>query len=132
MKFALLLLTITLAALAQQKGAPALPPLVACGPQGDLEIVCGTRSPEDLELAPDGKSLLVSQFLRGAGGAGISLFDLAKKTFTLLPTTAEPLKDWGDAACPGPIGDALAPHGTTGCSSTWSITAAANPSKCTS
>jgi hypothetical protein len=28
-----------------------------------------------------------------------------------MPITAEPLKDWGDAACPGVIGDALAPHG---------------------
>jgi hypothetical protein len=39
------------------------------------------------------------------------LFDPAKKTFTRVPTTAEPRKDWGDPACPGPIGDALAPHG---------------------
>ena len=37
----------------------------------------------------------------------------AKKTFTKLTIAPEPLKDWGDPSCPGPIGDALAPHGTS-------------------
>jgi hypothetical protein len=85
-----------------------------CGVHGELDIFCGTRSPEDLELAPDGKSLIVSQFVNGpagAGVAGIMLFDPAKKTFTRLTPTAEPRKDWGDPTCPGPIGDALRPHG---------------------
>ena len=95
---------------AQPKGPPP-PPLLACGQQGNVDIVCGTRSPEDLELAPDGKSVLVSQMVRT--GAGISLFDPAKKSFSDLPVTVEPLKDWGDPACPGPIGSALAPHGTS-------------------
>jgi len=101
------------AARAQQKGPP-LPPLVDCGAHGDWEILCGTHSPEDLELTPDGKFLIVSQFVnpgRGGTGAGLALFDLAKKTFTKIPVSAEPLKDWGDAACPGPIGDVMVPHG---------------------
>ena len=84
---------------------------------GGIEVICGTHSPEDLELAPDGKHLLVSQFVNNRGvagpGAGLSLFDPVAKTFTKLTATAEPLKDWGDAACPGPIGEALAPHGTS-------------------
>ena len=101
-------------ALAQGKGGPPAPPLMACGTHGDIDILCGTRSPEDLELTPDGKSLLVSQFVNGPNGAGIAglmLFDLAKRTFTRITPTAEPRKDWGDPACPGPIGDALRPHG---------------------
>ena len=56
---------------------------MACGTHGDIEIICGTRSPEDLELTPDGKSLIVSQFVNGPAGAGVAglvLFDLAKKT----------------------------------------------------
>jgi hypothetical protein len=39
------------------------------------------------------------------------LFDPAKKTFTRLTPTADPRKNWGDPTCPGPIGDALRPHG---------------------
>jgi sugar lactone lactonase YvrE len=109
------LFALASAALAQQKG-PAMPPPLACGVHGDAEVICGTRSPEDLELTPDGKFLIVPQFVQGpagAGVAGLSLFDISKKTFARLTATSEPLKDWGDAACPGPIGEALAPHGTS-------------------
>lgn len=54
---------------AQEVGAKAaLPPLMECGVHGDIEILCGTRSPEDLELAPDGKYLFATQFVnRGRG-----------------------------------------------------------------
>src|SRR5690349_16720511 len=101
---------------AQQRGPqPPQPPLIECGTHGDVEILCGTRSPEDLELTPDSKFLIVSQFVnaaRGGGvGGGFALFDPAKKTFTKLAVTEEPLKDWGDASCPGPPGAALSPHG---------------------
>ena len=71
----------------QQKGAPPTPPL-ACGVQGDAEVICGTRSPEDLDLTPDGKYLIVPQFVTGPGGpgagsgaAGLYLFDIAQKSF---------------------------------------------------
>src|SRR5215469_10876705 len=104
------------AAQAQPRGSEQpLPPLVDCGTHDDLEILCGTRSPEDLEATPDGKFLIVSQFVnagRGGGeGAGFSLFDVEKQTFTKLTLTSEPLKGWGDKKCPGPIGEALVPHG---------------------
>jgi len=108
------------AALAQQKG-PVMPPPLGCGVHGDAEVICGTRAPEDLEITPDGKFLIVPQFVAGspgaagaaAGAAGLYLFDPAKKTFTKLVATDEPLKDWGDASCPGPVGEALGPHGTS-------------------
>jgi len=100
---------------AQGKGGPPQPPLMTCGLHGDIDIICGTRSPEDLELTPDGKFLVVSQFVNGPGGAGIAglmLFDSVKRTFTRLTATADPRKDWGDPACPGPLAaDALRPHG---------------------
>jgi hypothetical protein len=116
MRIALQLLTLagiafTGVAHAQQQGKqPPLPPLLECGTHADADILCGTHSPEDLELTPDGKDIIVSQFARNSD-AGFSLFDPAKKTFTKMTVTAEPLKDWGDAACPGPIGAAVAPHG---------------------
>lgn len=111
--FAIGVMALLTAAQAQpkQKGPP-LPPLAACDTTGEVEVICGTRSPEDLELTPDGKFLIVAQFVRGEGG-GISLFDPAKKTFTAMNITSEPLGDWGDAACPGPIGATLSPHGTS-------------------
>jgi hypothetical protein len=115
MKPVIALLALSFAVGAQPKGGPPQPPLMECGVHGDTEILCGTRSPEDLELTPDGKFLIVSQFVNGGrgggGGAGLVLFDLAKKTYSKIPVTAEPRKDWGEPACPGPIGDALVPHG---------------------
>jgi hypothetical protein len=95
-----------------QRGAPA-PALMECGTHGDVEILCGTHSPEDLELTPDGKYLIVSQFVNGRGGGtpGLVLLDLAKKTYSPIPITAEPRKDWGDPACPGPVNDKMVPHG---------------------
>jgi hypothetical protein len=100
---------------AQGKGKQSpLPPPMECGVHGDVEILCGTRSPEDLELTPDGKFLIVPQFVNGRGGPGgigLTLFDIATKTYSKLPVTAEPRKDWGDPTCPGPLGDALVPHG---------------------
>jgi hypothetical protein len=118
-----------------------LPPLVDCGLHDNLEILCGTRSPEDLEMTPDGKFLIVSQFVnsaRGGGaGAGLVLFDPVNQTFTKMAVTSEPLKDWGERACPGPIADALVPHGISllkrknaRSSSMSSITEAASQSKC--
>ena len=111
---------VACAAQGQQKGAPKGPPppaLMDCGVHGDIEILCGARSPEDIEATPDGKFLIVPQFVgAGRGGAapantGMELFDIAKKTYSKIPVTGEPRKDWGDAACPGPIGDALVGHG---------------------
>ncbi|PWU10831.1 MAG: hypothetical protein C5B51_03645 [Terriglobia bacterium] len=106
------------AAGAQQRGgsSPAQP-LIACGAHGEIEILCGTHQPEDLEITPDGKYLIATQFLnagRGAAaGGGMALFDLAKKTFSRMAETSAPDKSWGDAACPGPIGDALISHGSS-------------------
>src|SRR5579862_4146809 len=94
---------------------PTGPPLAACGVHGDIEVLCGTRSPEDLELTPDGKFLIATQFVNlgrtGTAGFGMALYDLAKKTFTRMAVTDQPDKSWGDPACPGPIGDALVSHG---------------------
>src|SRR5579859_7759494 len=110
-----MLLTLAGAALAQQPPPPSGPPLMACGVHGDVEVLCGTHSPEDLELAPDGKYLIATQFVNlgrtGSAGFGMALYDLAKKTFTKMAVTDDPDKSWGDAACPGPIGDALVSHG---------------------
>jgi len=100
---------------AQQPPPPTGPPLATCGVHGDIEVLCGTHNPEDLEVTPDGKYLIATQFVNqgrsGTTGAGMALFDIAKKTFSKMAVTDVPDKAWGDAACPGPIGDALVSHG---------------------
>jgi hypothetical protein len=106
-------LALPIGALAQQQ--PSGPPLASCGAHGDIEVLCGTHNPEDLELTPDGKYLIATQFVNqgrnGTVGAGMALFDLATKTFTKMAVTNEPDKSWGVPSCPGPIGDALVSHG---------------------
>src|SRR5580698_6750313 len=101
-----------------QQGKQPQPVLMDCGVHGGTEILCGTRSPEDVELTPDNKFLIVSQFVNNRGGAtgassgaDLVLLDLATKMYTKIPTTSEGRKYWGDPECPGPIGDALIPHG---------------------
>jgi hypothetical protein len=110
-----LVFVLTTVAWAQQPPQPAGPPLATCGPHGDIEVLCGTHNPEDLELTPDGKYLIATQFVNqgrtGTTGAGMALYDLAKKTFAKMAVTDEPDKSWGDPACPGPIGDVLVSHG---------------------
>lgn len=103
------------AAAAQQRPQPAGPPLATCGTHGNIDVLCGAHMPEDLELTPDGKYLIATEYVNqgrsGVAGAGMQLFDLAKKTFAQMNITAEPDKSWGDASCPGAIGDALISHG---------------------
>ena len=104
------------AARAQSGSPPVPPPLMDCGGHGEIEILCGTNSPEDLEVTPDGKYLIATQFLnqgRGGPGGGMALFDVAKKTYSKMAITSEPDKSWGDPACPGPIGEALVSHGSS-------------------
>jgi len=110
-----LAMALALASTAAAQQPPAGPPLASCGVHGDIEVLCGTHSPEDLELAPDGKYLIATQFVNqgraGVPGQGMELFDLAKKTFAKMAVSDAPDKSWGDASCPGPIDDALVSHG---------------------
>ena len=91
--------------------------LVPCGVHGEIEVICGTRQPEDLERAPDGKYLIATQYLNqgrgGATGGGMVLFDLARKTFNKMDVKTKQDKSWGDPACPGPVGDRLVSHGSS-------------------
>jgi len=97
------------------KAQSSQPALLSCGStQGNAEILCGTDAPEDLELTPDGKYLIVSQFARvkdSDKGEGLALFNLATKTFSKMSIAVVPDKSWGDSNCPGPVGDLLEPHG---------------------
>ncbi|HEV2274125.1 MAG TPA: SMP-30/gluconolactonase/LRE family protein [Acidobacteriaceae bacterium] len=111
-----LALAVILAAGAHAQPAPqTTPALAACGTtHGNVEILCGTHAPEDLEPTPDGKYLIVAQFEHADSmgkGHGIALFDIAAKTFIPMPVTVAPHADWGSPSCPGPMGDGLVAHG---------------------
>ncbi len=97
---------------AQQRSPEPQPALIECGAAGVAEVICGTHSPEDMEPAPDGRRLIVSQMAgRDSSRGGIALYDPKQNSFTEMKVTVEPRKDWGDPACPGDAGDRFAPHG---------------------
>ena len=86
-----------------------------CGvPVGKVTPICGLRAPEDLEVLPGSRNLLVSEFGGLAGGAGrLSALHLASRTVhPLYPQNALAGEQrWGDAACPGEPGANFSPHG---------------------
>lgn len=93
-----------------QDPTTANPP--ACTPAAKITPICGLHAPEDLELLPDGKHLLVSQLpdhLSSTGG-GLAILDIATDKSEPLATSAEYKTGWGDASCTTPLGK-LAPHG---------------------
>ncbi len=86
------------------------PPLLDCGMQGTAEVVCGTRAPEDFEVTPDGKFLIVAKFGMGDDQA-LDLFNLQAKTFAALPLSDEKKAGWGSPACTDSIGTQVGAHG---------------------
>jgi hypothetical protein len=106
--FSSLLLLLPLISMAQP--GTLAPPELACGKQGDADIICGTRAPEDFEPTPDGKYLIVANFGKGED-PGLDLFEIATQKFSELPLTAEVKAGWGVAACKDSIGSQVNPHG---------------------
>jgi len=105
-----LLLTLALLAGCVEK----TPPVTACVPAGGLEPTCGFSRPEDMELLPDGRTLLISQMgaIDGSLPGSFALFDTSSETITRLPQfTASSEAPWGDPACVEPPGAAFSPHG---------------------
>lgn len=86
------------------------PPVLACGMQDEVEIICGTRAPEDFEATPDGRYLIVAKF-GAVVDPSLDLFDLEAQTFAPLPLTAEKQQGWGAASCTESIGSEVSAHG---------------------
>lgn len=86
------------------------PQLLDCGRHGDVEVICGTNAPEDFELTPDGRFLIVAKMGRDEN-KGLDLFDPAARTFARIPLSAEKKPDWGEDACTESIGGKIQPHG---------------------
>ena len=97
-------------------GCEPLPDAIAgCAPVDDLLPVCGFSRPEDLELLPDGRTLIISQMgsLDGAMPGSLVLFDTRGETITRLPQFASEAgeENWGSPECDTPPGASLSPHG---------------------
>ena len=105
-----------LAAFAALACGGAAEPILSCDPVGPARPICGFRNPEDLELLPDGKHLLVGEFgsMEGERAGAITLLDLASEARTVLyrggdGSNATP--GWGDPGCPGAPPPEMSPHG---------------------
>ncbi len=89
-------------------------PINGCVPAGGLEPTCSFRNPEDMELLPDGHTLLISQMgsMNGDRPGSFALFDTRSETITRLPQfTASTEPPWGDPACTTVPGPEFSPHG---------------------
>lgn len=90
------------------------PPVSGCVAAGALEPVCGFLHPEDIELLPDGRTLVVSQMgaMDGSRPGSLALFDTATGVITRLPQfTQAGAEAWGDPTCTAPPGAPFSPHG---------------------
>lgn len=112
LSFAVGCVTFCLGALPSASAQPGAmnPPLLDCGKQGDAEVICDTRAPEDFEITPDGKYLIVANFGRGEDVA-LDLFDLATQQFSEIPLADAPQDGWGDPTCRESLGTQVSPHG---------------------
>jgi hypothetical protein len=84
----------------------------SCSPAGNVTPICGLHAPEDLELLPDGKHLLVSQMPDHANpnSGGLAVMDLATNRVQPLMIKNEFKAGWGETSCNSPL-QKLGPHG---------------------
>lgn len=98
-----------------------------CAKVGDIEPICKFNNPEDIELLPDNKTLLVSQLgaLRAATRGSLVFFDTASQAVTPafpppadapsnlsnLSNMADGPERWGATDCPGIPGPEFSPVG---------------------
>jgi hypothetical protein len=96
--------------------SPGAEPVTECAAVGHARPVCGLQNPEDLELVPGGRYVLVSQLgkppMKSPGT--LALLDLSNDRLTVVypspAAAAERTEGWGDPSCPGPP-DVFSPHG---------------------
>jgi len=91
------------------------PPIADCEARDGIEPLCGFQNPEDLARLPGTDWLVVSQMHRASSAGGLVLWNATTGArmagYPGDRPNDQPDTAWGDAACPGPIGSALDPHG---------------------
>ncbi len=99
-------------------------PLMGCDAQSDYPCeavngrvpICGLQAPEDIEVSPDQRFLILSQFggISGGNPGSLALFDPVNETHSILYPPARPVsfkERWGSDNCPGEPGATISPHG---------------------
>ncbi|WP_179052452.1 SMP-30/gluconolactonase/LRE family protein [Pseudomonas hunanensis] len=83
-----------------------------CATNSEPQVICGVGAPEDLELLPDKKYVLMSSTpgLAHAHRQGLRLMHVDSKVISDLPIKLAPKKGWGDQNCPAPT-QAIGSHG---------------------
>jgi hypothetical protein len=113
-KYLIVGVTLFAAVTAYAQQNPVIPPLIACGLHADMNVICGVRASEDLEVTPDGRYLIVSQYpsFRTPGEpADLVLLNVTTQRLQPLAVSSMRAPGWGDASCSAPT--ALSPHGTS-------------------
>jgi len=105
-----------LAALATLACSGSPEPILSCEAVGSARAICGFHNPEDLELLPDGKHLLVAEFgsMEGERAGALALFDLASEARTVLYRGGDggsATPGWGDPSCGAAPPPEMSPHG---------------------
>lgn len=106
--------------LLSEQCASAMDQEAACAAVDDVVPICGLQRPEDLEIMPGEKLILISEYgsLNGAVSGRLTSYRIADGEIERLfpqpdiasqEDTGKP--GWGDAACPGPPGAVFDPHG---------------------
>jgi hypothetical protein len=94
-------------------GDPSAAPAPPCIAVGNVTPICGLQAPEDLELLPNGKQLLIGEIPGGADhktGGGLAVMDLAGDVVRPMEIRNEYKAGWGENSCTTPPVK-LAPHG---------------------
>jgi hypothetical protein len=95
-----------------------LTPVTSCETVDNLKPICRFTNPEDIELLPDNRTLLVSQMgnMEGTKAGNLVSFDTMTQAITTqfpvtIPTAVDVGGNWGMKNCPGMPGSEFAPHG---------------------
>jgi SMP-30/Gluconolactonase/LRE-like region len=101
----LLLVSIVTAchASSQSTTQNATPP--PCVASSGITPICGVHAPEDIELLPDDRHLLISEFpadFSRVAGDGLLLVDLATHRVQPLMVSTHPETGWGERGCNAP------------------------------
>ena len=84
----------------------------ACTAVGAFMPICGLQSPEDLELLPDGRRVLISEMAGDHGKAGqFAVLDVGKRRVTDVIVEKATQNDWGDPHCTQRPASEISPHG---------------------
>jgi sugar lactone lactonase YvrE len=77
----------------------------------ELVQIRGVQAPEDLELLPSGRRILISETAVGNRPGRFAYLDLATNRVTEIVRERSAFLDWGDPACRQRPSEQLSPHG---------------------